>query len=505
MLLPASVDDYVPADSPVRALDIFVDTLDLAELGFKTRNSGSRGRSGFDPATLIKIYLWGYLNRIKSSRRLEHACQSDLTLIWLTGNLRPDHSTISDFRKTHPKAIKSLLRQFNLLCRQLELFGRELLAIDGSFFKAVNSKSRSYTRAKLEKMIVRIDENIEKYLTELDALDSTEATLKTESSISQSKTASQTMEQKIASIKERREELQGYLKDCKKSPTQQKNLTDPDSVWLTKNGQSIVGYNVQSAVDAKHHLIVTIEATQDNADHGQLIPISRQAKADLGLPIDGAIELLADTGYHSGPALTTCQAENTLTLIPSRKKAGKNAGDGSIPLSDFRYDEKNDRYLCPQGQHLERKSDTHGKAGSSQSSYRNYYTVSACKDCPIRSECTKGKYRKLRISHDREAIEAAAQRLADQPEKMRQRGALVEHPFGTMKDRLGRDHFLCRGLDLVQAELSMSAFAYNFTRVVRVIGIVPLLRALTERLEQSDNSSTAVARLGVEGLQAKPA
>ena len=474
MLLPASVDDYVSPESPIRVVDAFVDSLDLVDLGFKTRTSDSLGRSGFDPATLIKIYLWGYLNRTKSSRRLEHACTADLTLIWLTGNLRPDHSTISDFRKHHPGPIKKLFREFNLLCRKLDLFGRELLAIDGSFFKAVNSKNRSFTKGNLAKMIARIEANIEKYLTRLDELDTEETPSPGQPDTD---TPAQTLRQKIAGITKHREELQAHLADCQSNATGQKNLTDPDSVYLIKNGQSTVGYNVQSAVDAKHHLIVSIEATQDRADHQQLLPMSRQAKADLGLPPDAAIEIQADTGYHGGPALTICAAENSVTFIPARKTKSKTSGDGSIKDSHFIYDEKNDRYQCPQGKYLARKKDSIGKKAS-HSSYRVYYTTSSCKDCPILGKCTKAKYRKYKVSHDREAVEAVAERLRQNPEKAKQRGSIVEHPFGTMKDRLGRDHFVCRGLALVGAELSLSALAYNLTRVIQILGVSKLLEAI---------------------------
>ena len=474
MLLPASVDDYVSPENPVRVLEAFIDALDLDDLGFKTRCSKALGRSAFDPATLIKIYLWGYLNRTKSSRRLEHACASDLSLIWLTGNLRPDHSTISDFRKTHPAAIKKLFREFNLLCRKLDLFGRELLAIDGSFFKAVNSKNRSFTKGNLAKMLARIDANIEKYITQLNELDSEETP---PPSPPETESPAQILRQKIANINKHREELQTHLDDCQSNATGQKNLTDSDSVFLIKNGQSTVGYNVQSAVDAKHHLIVTIEATQDRADHQQLLPMSRQAKADLGLPPDAALEIQADTGYHSGPALTTCEQENTLTFIPARKAKSKVAGDGSIKDSDFIYDQENDRYQCPQGKYLARKKDSKG-AKVSHSNYRVYFTVSSCKNCPLLGKCTKAKYRKYKVSHDHLAIEAAAERLRQNPEKMKQRGSIVEHPFGTMKDRLGRDHFVCRGLALVGAELSLSALAYNLTRAIQILGASTLLREI---------------------------
>ena len=472
MLLPAMVDDYVSPASPVRAIDAFVDQLDLVSLGFKVRTVASEGRSSYDPGTLLKLYLWGYLKRTRSSRGLENACSENLQAIWLTRNLRPDHSTIADFRKDHPAPLKSILREFNLICFELRLFGKELVAIDGTFIKAVNSTARSFTKGKLDKLIEGIDKAVARYMATLAEADGTEGPGKPDEG-----TAGE-MRRKLEKIKARKLVLQDYQTRCVQSPTGQVNLTDPDCRQLRKRGKTTVGYNVQAAVDSKHHLIATIEVTQEGTDQHSLEPISQQAKEHLGLRPDAPLTVLADTGYGTGPQHAACEAHGTIALAPVQKSRGES--NGLYDASRFTHDGQSDSYRCPQGKVLGRKADT--KTADPGGGFRTYYDAAACKECPVRAQCTGSPFRKLLISVNSEVLARAGERLAALPGAMRQRAGLVEHPFGTIKDRHGHGGLLCRGLALAGAEMGLSGWAYNFTRVVNLIGAEALLEAIRARM-----------------------
>lgn len=471
MLLPAAIDDYVSPASPVRAIDAFVDQLDLGASGFKTRTDSSEGRSSYDPATLLKLYLWGYLKRIRSSRGLETACAENLQAIWLTSNLRPDHSTIADFRKQHPGPLKSMLREFNLICFELRLFGKELVAIDGTFIKAVNSTTHSFTKTKIDKLIEGIDNAISRYVTDLAEADEANNSVKSHEGDAKE------LRRKIDKIKARKTVLEGHRATCEKSPTGQANLTDPDCRQLKKNGKTTVGYNVQAAVDSKHHLIATIEVTQDGNDQQSLDRIAQLAKADLGLAADAPLTVLADSGYGNGAQLAACETHDTTVLTPIRKTRGES--NGLYNNDDFIHDSASDSYTCPQGEVLTRKADT--KPDAPTGGFRTYYNTAACKECPVRAQCTKSSVRKLVISVHQETMDRARERLAAAPEAMRQRGSLVEHPFGTIKDRHGHGGLLCRGLALAGAEMGLSAWAYNFTRAINLIGVLGLLDAIRVR------------------------
>ena len=475
MLLPPAVDDFISPACPVRAIDAFVDSLDLAELGFKTRSDSSEGRSSYHPGTLLKLYLWGYLKRNRSSRSLESACIVNLQAIWLTGNLHPDHSTISDFRKNHATALKRVLKEFNLVCFELKLFGKELVGIDGTFVKAVNSPARSFTKAKLAKLIEGIDRAITRYLDELQKADHSDAETHSHNGSSASEAAE--LQRKLSKIKERKALLVSYQVRCEESPTGQVNLTDPDSRQLRKRGKSTVGYNVQAAVDAKHHLIATVEVTQEPTDQHLLNPIAQQVKADLELPVDAPLKVLADTGYGNGPQHSACEAHGTIAIAPLQKNNSES--NGLYNNDQFTPDPSNDSYRCPQGKSLTRKADT--KINEAGGGFHTYHNAAACRDCPVRKQCTKSPFRKLLISVHHQAIVRSRERLAATPRAMRTRASLAEHPFATIKDRHGFTGFLCRGIDLAAAEMGLSAWAYNFTRVTNLVGIDILLEAIRQR------------------------
>jgi transposase len=468
MLLPAAVDDYVPQDDPVRAIDAFVDSLELHALGFRTRSEHSEGRSSYHPGTLLKLYLWGYLKKAQSSRKLESACTENLQAIWLTGNLRPDHSTISLFRKDHAPALKNILRQFNGVCFELKLFSKELIGIDGTFIKAVNSPAKSYTKGKLKKLLEIADRAIEDYLGQLETND------QAPSPASDEKDDPAELQRKLDKIRARKSDLQDLQTRCEENETGQANLTDPDCVQLRKRGQTTVGYNVQSAVDNEHHLIATIEVTQNSTDQHLLDPIAQQAKSDLGLPADAPLEVLADSGYGTGPQLAACESHSTIAVASLPKN--KSESNGLHNQSDFTPDPESDTYTCPQGETLTRKADRTERGGHR---FHTYTNPAACRACPQRAACTKGQTRTLAISAHHQAIARAKTRLAERPGAMRHRAALVEHPFGTIKHRNGYGGgLLCRGLALAGAEMSLSGWAYNFTRVIGLVDFENFMAAL---------------------------
>lgn len=471
MLLPPAIDDYVSPASPVRAIDAFVDSLDLPAVGFKVRDDASEGRRSYHPGTLLKLYLWGYLKRTRSSRGLETACAENLQAIWLTRNLHPDHSTIALFRKDHPKPLKAILREFNLVCFELRLFGKELVAIDGTFIKAVNSTTRSFTKAKLAKLIKGIDKAIERYTSALAEADGAGSPVRS------AEDGAKELRRKLDKIRERKVVFEAHQAACEKTPTGQVNLTDPDCRQLRKGGKTTIGYNVQAAVDDKHHLIATIEVTQQGNDQHSLDPIAQQAKEDLGLPADAPLTAIADTGYGTGPQHAACESHGTIALAPVQKQ--KSDSNGRYNNDAFTRAPEGDAYLCPQGQVLPRKADL--KTDDPNGGSLTYYSAAACRGCPVRAKCTESTFRKLLVSVHEEVLVRARDHLAAEPAIMRKRAGLAEHPFGTIKDRHGHGGLLCRGLALAGAEMGLSAWAYNFTRVLNLVGLDGLLDAIRSR------------------------
>lgn len=458
-LLPPTVEEYVSAGAPVRVIDAFVDGLDLKALGFLGAPKDT-GRPPYHPGTLLKLYAYGYLHRIRSSRRLEAECARNLEVIWLTGNLRPDHWTVAAFRREHQGRFKAVLREFNLVCRQLELFGAELVAIDGAKFKAVNSPKRHYTAAQLAELITHIDARIDHYVQQLDQAD--EAT----AAVPGQPTADE-LAQKLAQLQHRRAhpaELQSALAASGQTEV---SLTDPDSRGQKKVG---VGYNVQIAVDAKHHLIVAETVEQDANDLHQLAPMAQAAHAELG-----AATLVADAGYHERGQLKACEAAGLTTYVPAPGTSSGRGTDGQAvyPKENFTYDAARDVYRCPAGQELPRTgtSEKHGKPCD------YYYHIAACAACRQRAHCTSAPYRKLSRLENEDVVERQAQRVTAQPELVARRKEIVEHPFGTMR-QWGHDEFLCRGLAMVRAEFSLTALAYNLRRALNVKGAAVLLKAL---------------------------
>ena len=465
-LFPAQLDDYVADDNPVRAVDAFVDGLELAKLGFTTEPLAT-GRPGYRPATMIKIYIYAYLNRIPSSRRIERECQRNIELIWLTGKLAPDHKTIADFRKDNGNAIREVCRAFVLLCRQLDLLSEASVAIDGSKFKAVNARDNNFTQAKMKRRLERIDESITRYMEQLVTADRQIAG--GNDAVPQAKV--DRLKDKIAKLKEEVARLNAINKDLQRSEDEQISLTDPDSRSMATSGKDtgIVGYNVQSAVDTKHHLIVAHEVTNVGSDRNQLAHMAEQARVELGAK---KLDVLADRGYYDSEQIKACEDAGISVMLPKPQTSGAKS-QGRFGKQDFVYKPEEDAYRCPAGETLPYRYTSVGDGKT----LRRYWTV-ACKDCRLKSLCTPTKERRISRWEHEAVLEKVQARLDRTPEAMTIRRSTAEHPFGTIKCWMGATHFLCITLPKVATEMALNVLAYNMKRVMNIIGVDKLLEAI---------------------------
>lgn len=461
VLFPEAIDDYIAADNPVRFLDEFVASLDLLEFGFQRSEPAATGRPGYDPADLLRLYLYGYLHRIRSSRRLEAEAERNLELIWLLRRLTPDFKTIADFRKDNLAALRAVCRRFTLLCKELALFGAELVAIDGSKFRAVNSTQRNYTPRRLASLQKRIDENIQRYLQSLDAIDREEAGTE--------RPSAEALREKIATLQERQAKYARLQERLEGNPEGQISLTDPDSRRMQVKGGAVdVCYNVQIAVDRKHKLIVADDVTNEETDRDQLSPLAQQAKEAVGAE---TLEVVADAGYYHASQVKQCLEAQILPFVP-RPRTSANQPKGLYTKDDFRYDAEQDVYLCPAGQTLTYRFQTVEKKRPLR-----YYSTSACSRCPLKSRCTENKRsRRITRTTDEHLVEAMEARLQARAELLKERRCLAEHPFGTMKRGMHAGFFLMKGLEKVRTEFSLLTFAYNLKRALAVLG-TPALRA----------------------------
>lgn len=462
-LFPERLDDYINDDNPVRAVDVFVDELDLKTIGFEGVAPEATGRPGYHPATLLKIYLYGYLNRIQSSRRLEREAQRNVELIWLTGKLMPDFKTIADFRKDNGVAIRSVCREFIELCRRLNLFNEAIVAIDGSKFKAVNNRDRNLTERKLKDRLAHLDANIAQYLTALDRADR-EPTLVSESQVTR-------LKDKISRIKAHIKRLKQYGKQMQAAPDKQLSLTDPDarSMATSGRGSGMVGYNVQVAVDTEHHLIVTHQVTNVGHDRSQLSSMARMARDAIG---SASLTALADRGYFKGEEISACEQLGIAPLMP-KTMTSSNTAQGQFDKRDFIYDAQRDEYRCPAKQRAISRFSTveHGLTVTK-------YWSSACPRCAIKDRCTHGEYRRITRTEHEDALDRMQARLDAMPNAMRVRRQTVEHTFGTLKAWMGSTHFLAKTLPRVSTEMSLHVLAYNFKRMLNLFGTQALIEAM---------------------------
>jgi transposase len=462
LLLPEAVDDYVGSDNPVRFIDAFVDGLDLAAAGFGRVEPKVTGRPAYAPADLLKLYIYGYLNRVRSSRRLEAETHRNIEVIWLLRHLKPDFKTIADFRRDNRNAFRQVFRQFVVLCRQLDLFGRELLAVDGTRIKAVNNKDRNFTRASLTQFIKAADAKLDDYLQRLDKSDATE----TATGGSRVKN----LAEKITAIRERRERYKDMLVELDQTGESQISLTDPDSRAMAAHTRVAVGYNVQVAVDAKHKLIVEQQVTNQVVDMGLLAQTAEPAKEVLGVE---RIAVVADRGYFKIEDIEACEKAGIDPYVP-RPQRGPSVRAGFFRKDEFSYDPTSDSFLCPAGQRLHPYSSSLMR-GLKKINYRN---SQVCRDCAIRSQCTGNQFRSVSRLENEAVLDRMQARIAQHPDILDQRRETVEHPFGTIKQWMNQGAFLMRGLEKVRGEFSLTALAYNLRRVLNIVGLPDLIAAL---------------------------
>jgi transposase len=464
-LLPECVEDWIDEDNPVRVIDVFVDELDLAGLGFDGVDPEATGRPSYHPSVLLKLYIYGYLNRVQSSRRLEREAGRNVEVMWLTGRLIPDHKTIADFRKDNGRAIRQVCARFVALCRAMGLFAPEAsVAIDGSKFKAVNNRDKNFTRAKMERRLAQIEESVARYLHQLDSADRQEP--------SPARTTKTTrLKEKIATLKEQMQRLHALEARMLATPDQQISLTDPDarSMATSGRGSGVVGYNVQVAVDTKHHLIVTHEVTNVGTDRSQLANVAKETKATLEAT---SLDVVADRGYFSSEQILACEEAGITVTLPKPMTSNSKA-EGRFGKQDFRYMAEDDVYICPASERLA----YHYTTEENGLVLRRYWT-NACQSCAIKHNCTTGKERRITRWEHEHLLEAVQRRLDEHPERMRQRRETVEHPVGTIKARMGATHFLMKTLPRVAAEMALHVLAYNLTRVMNIMGIRPLMAAM---------------------------
>jgi len=464
-LFPDRLEDWIGEDNPVRVVDIFVDELDLGGLGFGRVEPLVTGRPSYHPAVLLKLYIYGYLNRVQSSRRLEREAGRNVEAMWLTGRLAPDHKTIADFRKDNGPAIRKVCARFVALCRRLELFAEASVAIDGSKFKAVNSRDRNFTRAKMKRRMEQIEESVGRYLQQLDSADRQEPSLART-------TKTDRLKDKIAKLKEEMQRLEELEVERLATPDQQVSLTDPDarSMATSGRGSGMVGYNVQAAVDTKHHLIVAHEVTNVGTDRAQLSHMAKQTKA--ALEID-TLDVVADRGYFNSAEILACDEAGITVTLPKPLTSGSKA-KGRFGKQDFRYVAEEDAYICPAGERLVYHYTNQEKGLT----LRRYWTT-ACRGCAIKGRCTTGKERRITRWEHEHVLEAVQRRLDEHPEKMRQRRETVEHPFGTIKSWMGSTHFQMKTLKRVGTEMALHVLAYNLKRVMNIMGIAPLIAVMS--------------------------
>ena len=459
-LFPEQLDDYIAEENSVRVIDVFIDGIDLSGMGFKTVPE-ILGRPAYHPATMLKLYVYGYLNRVLSTRRLEREAGRNVELMWLLGRLAPDFKTIADFRKDNTKAVRLVCREFVMICRKLDLFSEAFVAIDGSKFKAVNNRDRNFTRAKLKRRLEDIDKSIDRYLAQIESADRLEA------SIAKSKT--EKLENKITKLKKEIEHLNDIGVQLQATPDKQISLTDPDSRSMKSSGAGIVGYNVQTAVDTENHLIIAHEVTNVGNDRAQLMNIATQAKEALA---SKTLAVVADRGYYNCEEIKACDDAKIKVYLP-KCQTSRNQSKGLFGKRDFIYKPETDEYECPAGERAIYRFD-----GKEKGKVIRRYWSSACPHCSLKPQCTTGVNRRISRWEHEAVLDAVEARITQEPERMAARRNTVEHPFGTLKQWMGYTHFQTRTLERVSAEMSLHVLAYNMKRMMNIFGVNGLIKAI---------------------------
>ena len=468
IMFPEYVEDYVEEDNPIRVIDEYVETLNFIEMGFTKTTEIRPGAPGYHPSILMKLYLYGYANGIRSTRKLESEANRNIEVMWLLRRLKPDFKTIADFRKENRNNLVKVFKDFSLLCKELGLYGKELIAVDGTKFKANNSKRNNYNQKKIDRQVKYIDEKTQEYLKALENNDSTEE--------NQVKYSSEEIKEKLEYLKQRKKTYEAIEQELKESGETEISTVDPDSRLMEnkKNGLEM-GYNLQIAVDEKHKLIVDFDVTQNASDQGNLNSMSQKAKKAFDMEDKGELELLADKGFYQAEDLKKCEENNTITYV-SKQTYANSTNDREFYTDKFKYDKDKDIYLCPGGYELNKIN--HKKEDRKSTKYRNY---EACKNCEYKTRCTTAvKGRIITRSKDQDFLDKVDARTQENMDKYLQRQMIVEHPFGTIKRTMNAGYYLCRGMESVLGETSLIMLAYNFKRVLNIVGIDNLRRKIAE-------------------------
>ena len=464
MLFPDRLEDWICEDSLVRVVELFVDELDLAGLGFMRSMAARTGRPGYHSTVLLKLFIYGYLNRIPSSRRLEREAGRNVEVMWLTGKLVPDHKTIADFRRDNGAAIRRTCAQFVELCRRIGMLKGACVAIDGSKFKAVNNRDKNFTKGKIASRLAHLEADVDRYIKEMVRIDRQE-----EGEVRAEKVDH--LARRYGRIRQEIDRLKAMDKALADAPDGQISLTDPDAHAMATSARhsGMVGYNVQNAVDAETHIIVTHEVTNQGFDRDQLSPMAISAKSALERD---DLHVLADKGYFSGTQILACH-EAGITTTVTRPATSGNAAKGMFVKADFTYDAGRDVYVCPAGEDLVYRYTTEERGIQ----IRRYW-INACQTCPLQSKCTTGTERRISRWDHEHLVDDMNNRLGRDPDPMTLRRCTVEHPFGTIKAWMGATHFLTRTLKNVRTEMALHVLAYNIKRIVALVGIRRLLQII---------------------------
>lgn len=461
-LFPERIDDYILEENPVRVVDVFVDGLNLTALEFKTE-SAATGRPAYHPASMLKLFIYGYLNRIQSSRRLEREAGRNVELMWLLGRLAPDFKTIADFRRNNGKGIKKVCSEFVQICRKLDLFTDAFVAIDGSKFKGVNTRDKNFTKAKIKRRLEQIDTSISRYLGQMESAD------RRDDKASSHKI--ERLEVKIGKLNNEIKKLNDIETQLNGTPDKQVSLTDPDarSMSTSGKGSGVVGYNVQTAVDAKNHLIVAHEVTNVGHDRHALYQTAALAKETIGCD---SLEVVADRGYYTGVEIYDCE-QNQISVYLPKVQTSVNMAKGLFGKRDFRWIAEDNEYECPAKERLIWRFETTEKGKNIHK-----YWSSNCPQCALKDQCTTGVNRRVSRWEHEEVLDLVEARIQMEPERMAVRRATVEHPFGTIKSWMGSTHFQMKTLKHVSTEMSLHVLAYNLKRAMKILGIAELMNAV---------------------------
>ena len=475
MFFPPSIDEYISQDNPVRAIEDYVELLDMVKLGFtNSALNSSDGQPAYHPKLLLKIYIYGYLNRIRSSRKLETEIKRNIEMMWLCAGLKPSNKTISNFRKENAKPLKKVFREFVLLCKELDLISGKLIAVDGAFLRANASKNQLITKKTVVRDLVNIDKKIDEYLTTMEFADSEE---KKEKNL-------KPPVEKLSKMKKRKAKLDRDLALLEEMNVTQYNRTDPDAKLMVKPAHNLIAYNVQIAVDNKYKFIVATDVSSMGQDSDQLYNMAIESKE---ITQNDTIKVLGDTGYYSTKEISKCAKDNIEVIVPIPNKEKQQKDRGFYVHSDFIYDKKNDLFICPNQQQLTKSPSIIKKSTGKRYQYRAGSKI--CKACPLRDNCIPKKtaYKRVSLSEHHEVVQKHFQKMQTPHAKeiIKKRGSIVEHPFGTIKQTLGWTHFLVRGKEKVSGENALIMFTYNFRRLLNLIGIV-LFRKLLIALKDGN-------------------